>query len=196
MGFRISYIVTSITPRDLVKPLGFQLGIETDALPYDEWWVGTLKSNGLTVFWSEAEDFVDDVAGELAALSRGADVYSCRVNETSMHAQAVCYASGREKWRINWRGDEGAVPENLVASGALPDGFAALVQKQTDAQAQSANTDQFFEIPLEAVASTAGFRHDYDMTNAAFSRFFRITEAKAGDLPPPKKGFLAKLLGR
>lgn len=196
MGFRISYIITSIAPRDLVKPLGFKLGIETDALPYDEWWVGTLKSNGLTVFWSEVEDFVDDVSGELAALSQQGEVYACSVNETVMFAQAVCYAQGHEKWRIVWDGDGELVAENLVASGALPDGFAALLQKQSDAQAQDHEVDHFFEVPLEMVSAAVGFRHDYDTTNKAFSRFFRIAESTGEVAPAPKKGFLAKLFGR
>lgn len=196
MGFRISYIIAPALPRDLVQPLGFQLGVETDALPYDEWWVGTLKSNGKTVLWAEAEEFVDDVTAELSTLSAGGEVYACRVNETAMYAQAVCYAKGHEKWRITWRGDQGPVPENLVASGALPDGFAALLQKQTDAQAQDPKIDHFFEIPLEMVSSEAAFRHDYDMTNSAFSRFFRITESTGAPAPTPKKGLFAKLLGR
>ena len=198
MGFRISYIIAPVTPRDLVKPLGFQLGIETDALPYDEWWVGNLKSNGLTVLWSEAEDFVDDVSAELAALSKSGEVYACRVNETMMHAQAVCYANGHEKWRISWRGEDGPKPENLLATGALPDGFAALLEKQTQTQADDATVDHFFEIPLEMVSATAAFRHDYDATNKAFSRFFRIAEAQDAPEPEPvaKKGLLARLLGR
>jgi hypothetical protein len=196
MGFRISYIISPAKPRDLVQQLGFQLGVETDALPYDEWWVGTLKSNGLTVFWAEAEDFVDDVASELAALSRDGEAYACRVNETVMHAQAVCYANGHEKWRIAWRGEEGPMPENLVASGSLPEGFAALLQEKTELQAQDTKTDHFFEIPLDMVSAAAGFRHDYDMTNNAFSRFFRIIEATDAPAAAQKKGFLSKLLGR
>lgn len=196
MGFRISYIIAPIMPRDLVPPLGFQLGIETDALPYDEWWVGTLRSNDMTVFWSEAEEFVTDVTTELAQLSQTGDVYACRVNETSMHALAICYSQGHEKWRIEWRGQDGPLPENLVASGALPEGFASLVQKQTEAQAQDATTDYFFEVPLDVVSTAAGFRHDYDMTNKAFSRFFRITEATGSIAVAPKKGILAKLFGR
>lgn len=196
MGFRISYIIAPVSPKKLVQPLGFQLGVETDALPYDEWWVGTLKSNGLTVFWSEAEGFVKDVAGDLAALSQNGDVYACSVNETNMHARAVCYAKGHEKWRIEWRGDHGPNSENLVASGSLPEGFAASLEKRTEAQSGDTKKDHFFEIPLDMVSASTGFRHDYDMTNKAFSRFFRITEATDAPANPARKGLLAKLLGR
>lgn len=196
MEFRVSYIITAIPPRDLVQPLGFQLGVETDALPYDEWWVGTLKSNGMTVFWSEAADFVDDVSAELMRLSHDGEIYACSVIETAMHAQIVTYANGHEKWRVHWRGDDGPKPENLVASGALPVGFAPLLEKQTAAQMADPDKDHFIEIPLELASAAAGFRHDFDMTNKAFSRVFRIAEAQGNIAPSPKKGLFAKLLGR
>ncbi|SEW45262.1 hypothetical protein SAMN04488515_3310 [Cognatiyoonia koreensis] len=198
MGFRVSYIITPIQPRDVVAPLGFRIGVETDALPYDEWWVGTLKSNGMTVLWSEAEEFAASVKSELAAMSKTAPVYACTVNETVMSSDASCYQGGHKVWQVTWHGEDGINKENLVATGALPDGFSEIRDRLTARQdAEQDAVDHMFEIPLEAVASIAGFRHDNDLTNGTFARFFRITTADdVKTMKPVKRSLLAKIFGR
>lgn len=184
MGFRISYIVATMRPRDLVAPLGFRLGVETDALPYDEWWTGTMKSNGQTVFWSEAEEFVADVANDLMTMSQVSDVVACRVDEDGQTSSAVCYANGHVKWQITATADA----EELIATGDLPAEYGQVLKDFAD---------QPFAVPLETAAAVSGFNHEIDMTNSAFRQFFRIMAATdAPATPAPKRGFFAKFLGR
>ena len=183
MGFKISYIITPIAPRDLVRPLGFGLGVETDALPYDEWWVGTLKTNGQSVLWSETLDFVADVDAELTALSNDADIVACRVDEDAQVCAAVYYQNGHRKWEISC----GASAESLVATGDLPDPFADILKNHGDKPQM---------IPIETVAAVSGFQYDIDLMNRRFSRFFRITADQQAAAPNPPKGFIAKLMGR
>jgi len=183
MGFRISYIVAPTFPKELVKPLGFELGVETDALPYDEWWVGTLKSNNHTVFWAEADDFIGDVASELSMLSENNDIIAYELNEDAGRSFAVCYKDGRARWKVNMD----PASEGLVATGMLPSFYAGIAET---------HAHQPMLIPLETAASMSGFNHETDLTNSAFTRFFRITAPTASHAVPAKKGLMARLLGR
>jgi len=183
MGFRISYIVAPVLPKSLVNPLGFRLGVETDALPYDEWWTGTLKSNEQSVFWAEAEDFVADVSAEIAALSQSGPVVACRVDEDGQKSSAICYESGRIKWQI----ESGPTTASMIATGDLPDAYATLLEEFADKP---------LLIPTETAASVSGFNHETDLSNRAFSRFFRIVAAsEVTETPVAKPGFFKKLFG-
>lgn len=183
MSFKISYAVAPCLPRDIVAPLGFQLGVETDALPYEEWFVGTLKENNQTLFWSEAEEFVSDVSAELAALSKTGDVIVCRVDEDAQTSQATCYHGGRKIWDIV----KEAGADSLTATGDLPPSYVSVLEDLADKP---------FEVPLEVAKGVCGFRYDLDLVNRNFIRFFRITEATEAPPVAPKRGFFAKLLGR
>lgn len=171
-------------PRDLVAPLGFQLGVETDALPYDEWWVGSLKSNNQTVFWAEAADFVADITQELMTLSHDGDVVACQIDEDGQTSNAVCYEGGRIKWQIK----AGADTDSVVASGRLPSAFENVAQEFAN---------QPLSVPVETAAIVSGFNPETDLKSSAFSRLFRIMAgAEAKTEPKPKRGFFAKLFGR
>lgn len=186
MGFRISYILTNTPPRDLVVPLGFKLGVETDALPYDEWFVGSLKSNNQTVFWSETADFVTDITNELMTLSHDSDVIACQIDEDGESASATCFSDGRVKWRI----EAGPDADSVVATGRLPSSFERAAQDFIDKP---------LSIPTETAAIVSGFNPETDLKSSAFNRLFRITAATDGELSSPssaKRGLLGKIFGR
>ena len=99
-------------------------------------------------------------ADSLAALSAGAEVVACVVEEHVMVSRAEGWRAGERAWRVLHDGQQGA--GHLVAQGDLPGAYARIAaeQRQLQASAGAHEVDELFDVPLKLAQSLVGFKHD------------------------------------
>ncbi len=113
----------------------------------------------------------------LTRLSAGCEVLTCTVEESNLSSAASSWSDGRRLWSVGYEGEER--PGDVVAEGDLPFTFAPLRQEfVAKSQAEDAGgllLDPLFEIPIEMVQRTVGYRPDEP--SRAFDGRFVLLEA-------------------
>jgi hypothetical protein len=98
----------------------------------------------------------------LARLSAACEVLTCTCEERSLESKATGWRDGKRLWTIGYAGEDN--PNEVVAEGDLPIGFAPLKQEQVaKSEAEDAGDlllDPLFEIPLELFHRAVGYRPD------------------------------------
>lgn len=194
MGFRICTVAARCDADDLAQAMGLVARGGAADQPDGDWWAARLTESGWTLLWAEDERFGHMAEARIAALSCRADVVVCEINETVMYSSATLWRDGAVLWRVGHRGD-GEDVHDLTVTGAPPDGLAAIRARQVARQqAGDGQVDYIFDIPVELAASLTGFRHDLYLPDEATDGFLLLEpEVPAA---PPRKGLLARLLGR
>jgi hypothetical protein len=120
----------------------------------------------------------------LAVLSRGCEIVACSLEEHVMVCSAESWRDGAQVWRIEHDAQQGI--DHIGTSGLLPDGYAAIEREfaaqQEQAGGRQADTDYFFEIPLQAAKAIVGFKHDEaGIDDEGFEVFKRASPSSAAD---------------
>jgi len=108
----------------------------------------------------------------LAALSNGCELVACSVEEHVMVCTSESWRSGTREWRIEHDAQQSI--DHITTMGALPNDYAAIERsfskKQEEAGGKKADTDYFFDVPLQTAKSIVGFKHDEDsgLENGSF----------------------------
>jgi len=104
----------------------------------------------------------------LSALSAGAGIVACAIEEHVMYSSAAYWREGREIWSVQHEGDRDVL--HIKVTGMTPENFEDLRARKFAEQAEDDRTrakgeygvDYIFDIPLELARTIAGFRHDLD----------------------------------
>jgi len=113
----------------------------------------------------------------LTRLSAGCEVLTCTVEERNLSSAASGWRDGGRQWSVSYEGEER--PGDVVTEGDLPFTFATLrqefVAKSKAEDAGDLLLDPLFEIPIEIVQRTVGYRPD--APSRAFDGRFFLLEA-------------------
>ena len=118
----------------------------------------------------------------LRSLSGNCEVIACSIEEHVMVCTSEMWRNGEQVWRIEHDAQQGI--DHLSASGAVPEIFfatrAECAGQQEQAGGRKADTDYFFEIPLQTANAIVGFKHDEsELEDESFELF------KEGTFPTP-----------
>jgi hypothetical protein len=120
----------------------------------------------------------------LSQLSQGSEIVASTIEEHVMVCTSEAWKDGVKVWHIEHNAQESI--DHINASGALPDVYAAikssLSKKQEEAGGKKADTDYFFDIPLQTAKSIVGFKHDED--SGLEDGSFEVFEGPAGSSKP------------
>jgi hypothetical protein len=120
----------------------------------------------------------------LARLSQGSEVIASTIEEHVMVCASEAWKDGVKVWRIEHDAQESI--DHINASGALPDVYASikssLSKQQEEAGGKTADTDYFFDIPLQTAKSIVGFKHDED--SGLEDGSFEVFKGSAGSSKP------------
>lgn len=96
----------------------------------------------------------------LAALSAGAELVACQVEEHLMFASAEGWRAGERRWRVVHDAQQGQ--GHLLAEGELPPAYAGIAAEHRAlmAAAPGSAVDHLFEVPLKLAQRLVGFKHD------------------------------------
>jgi len=90
-----------------------------------------------------------------------------------MFSSAEEWVAGSLVWRAVHVGENG--PIDLETSGALPPSFQsmadAIAAEQEADGGKTADVDHYFEIPLNAMKSITGFKHDEEVSGINYEKF-------------------------
>lgn len=113
----------------------------------------------------------------LTRLSAACEVLTCTVDERNLYAAAAGWQNGQRLWTVTYDGED--QPGEVGAEGDLPTTFGFIRQDYTArSQAEDAGDlllDPLFEIPIEIVRNTIGYRPDEP--SPAFDGRYRLLEA-------------------
>ena len=120
----------------------------------------------------------------LSQLSSGSDVVACTIEEHVMVCTAEAWKDSARVWRIEHNAQESI--DHINARGALPDMYISikdsLSKQQKEAGGKGADTDFFFDIPLQTAKSIVGFKHDED--SGLEDDSFEVLEGPKGSSKP------------
>lgn len=162
MGFAISWLAVKGKPSETVAQ---ELGLTPTGektLYGDSLFTGHTYSNGWFVLVINECDhnFVKQHA--LASLSNNCEVIACVIEEHVMFCSSELWTNGARIWRVEHDAQQRI--DHINSSGSLPDGYSAIArefsEEQKKAGGKDADTDYFFEIPLQTAKSIVGFKHD------------------------------------
>ena len=112
-------------------------------------------------------------ANVLGPLSKTFRVIACSIEEHVMFSSAEEWVTGSLVWRAVHVGENG--PIDLETSGALPLSFQsmadAIAAEQEADGGKAADVDHYFEIPLNAMKSITGFKHDEKISGINYEKF-------------------------
>lgn len=164
MGFAISWLAfRGKEPAAIMSTLGlFPTGEKAEYA--NAMYTARMLPNGwFLLVINKAEHPV--VAPEsVSSLSGDCEVIACSVEEHVMVCTAEAWKNGSQLWRIEHNAQESI--DHISSSGALPPDYENIKDtfslKQEQAGGKDADTDFFFDIPLQAAKSVVGFKHDED----------------------------------
>jgi hypothetical protein len=115
----------------------------------------------------------------LARLSGGCELLTCTVDERNLSSAATGWRDGGRLWSVSYEGEER--PGEVIADGEPPLMFSTVRQEfiaksQTD-DAGDLLLDPLFEIPIELVQRTVGYRADQP-SRAFDGRYVMLQAAK------------------
>lgn len=108
-------------------------------------------------------------APSLAALSAGAEVVACAIEEHVMYASAEHWRDGQRIWHIEHCSEMGE--NHLAVEGSPPACLAQCVAETQRLQAEDREVGWYFEIPLDCAKRLVGFKHDEDDPHIDYDRF-------------------------
>lgn len=164
MGYAISWLAVRGKPAEaVVSALGLT-PTGTKAEYGEAMFTGRALSNGWFLLVINECEHKFTRPESLSSLSNGCDVIGCTVEEHVMVCTAEAWKDGAQIWRLEH--DAHKSIEHLSKSGSLPSGYAtiesSLSNEQEKAGGKNADTDYFFDIPLQTAKSIVGFKHDED----------------------------------
>lgn len=184
MGYSISWVAVN----DKAPELWLQeLGLSPTGAMADygrEPFVGRALPSGwfILLFNRCNHEFLDP--SSLASLSSNCDLVASSAEEHVMVSTSEFWRNGKQIWRIEHDAQESI--DHLNISGSLPDSYAAIQAQCTEEQelagGKNADTDHFFDIPLQTAKSIVGFKHDDD--DGLEDESFEVFKPKASSLPP------------
>ena len=162
MGFAISWLaVKGKSPEAVTQELGLTPTGEITECGESLFTGRTLSSGWFLLVINQCEhDFIKPK--HLASLSSACEVIACSIEEHVMFCSSELWRNGAQIWRIEHDAQKSI--EHISSSGSLPDGYTAIEKEFTEEQkragGEKADTDYFFEIPLQVAKSVVGFKHD------------------------------------
>lgn len=162
MGFAISWLaVKGKSPEVLVHELG--LAPTGEMADYgDSMFTGRTLPNGWFLLVMNHCDHKFVMPKSLGSLSVGCEVVACSIEEHVMVCTSALWRNGTQVWRIEHDAQKSI--DHISTSGLLPDGYAEIEREfaaqQELAGGKKADTDYFFEIPLQMACAIVGFKHD------------------------------------
>lgn len=162
MGFAISWLaVKGKSPEAVVQELGLTPTGETTEYGESLFTGRTLSSGWFLLVINQCEhDFVKRES--LSSLSTNCDVIACSIEEHVMFCSSELWKNGAQIWCIEHDAQKSI--DHISSSGPLPDDYSAIEREfsgeQKKAGGKKADTDYFFEIPLQTAKSIIGFKHD------------------------------------
>lgn len=157
MGFSISWLAVCGKPKaDILAELA--LADTAQATDADESEMsGALLPGGwyviyLNEFWHTLVQ-----PETVAALSSGATVVGCAVEEHAMASLAFLYKEGECVWQVSHVLDRGH--DHLDIDGQAPDATSALLQAAIQRH-EAEGHDAVFNVPVDLAFQACGFRHD------------------------------------
>jgi hypothetical protein len=122
----------------------------------------------------------------LSALSKGAELVACQIEEHVMVSAGYAFHDGSQAWSVVH--DPGKGVFSLMVEGAPPPEFESIRARLTDEQeaegGEAAGVDLLFDAAPEIVAAVSGYKHDAEEP-------IPFTE-----LRPIRRGLLHSLFGR
>lgn len=196
MGLTLSWVAVDGIGKD--EALG-RLGLEDSGDPAEFWQrraqtCAELPNGRLLLARGEIDAFSP---AEIAALSQGARLVSAYCSETVMYSGASGWTDGARRWAIDHDPERGL--SDLAVEGEAPPELNAILAAARAAQAEEggdeADVDVVFDVPMELVGVLCGWRPDRDNEAWGEIEFTRLRRLGEPD-PPPKRSWLARLLGR
>ena len=177
MGFSISWLaVRGKAQQDVLSQLRLRETPNRERLPESEIVASALSSGWYLVFYSRDPTSLN--VPMLAALSAGAEVICCAVEEHAMVSITEGWKDGIKVWSVSHDSERGLT--DLDATGVLPIAFASisdgLLAKQNTAGAKS-DVDYVFDVPVELARHETGFRHDADFDEFEVDPFVVLERA-------------------
>jgi hypothetical protein len=162
MGFAVSWLaVRGKAQQDVLSQLRLRETPDRERVPESDIVASTLPSGWYLVFYSRDPTSLN--MPMLAAISSGAEVITCAVEEHAMVSIAEGWRDGIKVWSVSHDSERGLT--DLDTTGALPIAFSSirdeLLEKQNRAGAKS-DVDYVFDVPVELARNETGFRHDAD----------------------------------
>ncbi|WP_340646187.1 hypothetical protein [Phenylobacterium sp.] len=196
MGLTLSWVAVSGLAKDEVLA---RLGLEDSGEPAEFYQrraqtCAELPSGWVLLARGEIDDFK---AAELATLSQGARLISAYCSETVMFSGASGWKDGVCTWAIDHNPERGLSDLNI--EGDPPPQLAAILAEARAVQAEEggdeADVDMVFDLPKDLAEALCGWHPDKDNADWGEIEFTRLRRLGEPD-PPPKPGWLARLLGR
>jgi hypothetical protein len=162
MGFAISWLaVIGKSPEAITQELGLKPTGEMGEYGESFFSGRTLSSGWFLLFINQWEhNFIRPKS--LASISSNCEVVACSIEEHVMVCTSELWRNGAQIWRLEH--DAQKSKEYISKSGVLPTGYSAIErefsEQQKHAGGETADTDYFFEIPLQTAKSIVGFKHD------------------------------------
>ena len=197
MGYRISWLAAKgLSAAKLLDHFALVSSDEPDEANEAAFSVTELPT-GWTVLWSNDQTFAS--IERCQPLSKLAPVLSCWVNETVMFSSANYFENGDYRWFVGHNAQES--PRDLASGGDLPAQFEGirtrLLAEQDAEDADRAEVDFVFDIPLELAQSVCGFKHDLCEFDWGTPQFVGAERSAPIDVRsnPAKKNWFARLIG-
>jgi hypothetical protein len=160
MGFSISWLAfAELSGSEVLERTGFRDTGVFDEANESRYSLAELPTGWTILF---ANDFDYGSAEHLVALSAGATVLSCQVEEHIMFSAAHCCEDARPSWSVWHDSQHGRY--NLSTQGAPPPALAPIKRQMIAAQDRDGGArsivDYIFDIPVLLAAELTGYRHD------------------------------------
>jgi hypothetical protein len=184
VGFSISWLaVRGKEPAVVASSLGLK-GTGNKVEYAEAMYTGRALPSGWFLLVINQCDHKFTAPASLSALSQGAEVIACSVEEHVMVSTSELWKAGRKVWRLEHNAQDSI--DHLSESGDLPEAFGdikrSLSADQENAGGKDAETDYFFDIPLTTSKSIVGFKHDEESNLEENS--FEVFEALANSPRP------------
>ena len=196
MGLTLSWVAVSGLGKDEVLA---RLDLEDSGEPAEFYrrraqTCADLPNGWVLLARGEIDDFK---AAELATLSQGARLLSAYCSETVMFSGASGWTDGVRQWAVDHNPERGL--SDLGVAGEPPPELAAILAQaravQEEEGGDEADVDVVFDVPKDLVSAFCGWHPDRDNEDWGEIEFTRLRRAGESDAPP-KRSWLAKLLGR
>lgn len=194
MGFALSWVGVRGKPPDTVlADLGYRRTGEQEDVPESPVVCAGLQTGWFVVVMNERIDAFDGTI-DLSALSRGAEVVACMVEEHVMVSAFVSWNDGKKVLEAHHNAQVSV--RHLDVRGSLSPEMTRIVddamRSQRTEDAGEASTDFVFDIPVDLAWHLTGFRHDRDIDDGGDQQF-DILEKLGG---PKGRGWWSGLFRR
>lgn len=162
MGFSISWLaVKGKAPEALARELGLIPTGEMVEHGASMFTARSLQGGWFLVVINRCEHKAVG-SKSLASLSLNCEAVACSVEEHVMACSSELWRNGEQVWRLEHDAQQSI--DHISTAGVLPDIYFAVwkecSEQQNAAGGRNADTDYFFEIPLQTAKELVGFKHD------------------------------------